>query len=344
MILRIAIGRLPAGTDADALVLLRERLTLAARHVSGLESLIAGTRRVVAADTHAEVTPDGRPVDAALVTVWRDFESMDRATAVDEQDRFLGTRLELPLEVDAAIHYELVGRIFGALPPESLAYLRILTVRSHANDEARLVETLRGHQGRLVRLGMIASHLGRRVVGVECDVVSVGVWPDPTTMEAATGSRLDAPLFEEDLSDWQGRLRLTTYDGIEITPRLPAPSGPPILILDGDLRIVDITARAAATIGWEAEDLVGRTIPSISLTTPDARAALWQRFMDEGTISGESVWLVPPIGDVIVRYLARRDVPVPGRHAVLVHRWNEAAPTLDDLETALRSAFPDRPG
>ncbi|MGH2474315.1 MAG: hypothetical protein ACRDIL_03550, partial [Candidatus Limnocylindrales bacterium] len=327
--------------DADALVVLRQRLASAARGVSGLDSLIAGTRRSLQ-PADAEVASDDRPVHAVLVTVWRDVDSMVRATAVDEQRRFLGTRLELPLELEAAIHYELAGRTFAALPPASLAYLRVLTVRSRAHDEARLVETLRGHQTTLVRLGMIASHLGRRVVGAECEVVSVGVWPDPATMEAATGSRLEALLFEEDLTDWQDRIRLTTYDAIEIAPRLPAPSGPPIFILDGDLRIVDITPRAAATMGWEADDLVGRTIPSISLATPEARAELWQRFMDQGTISGESAWLVPPIGAVIVRYLARRDVPVPGRHAVLVHRWNEPVPTPEDLEAALRSAFPDR--
>jgi hypothetical protein len=226
----------------------------------------------------------------------------------------------------------------------SLAYVRILTVRSRAHDEARLVDTLRSHQAALVRLGMIASHLGRRVVGSECEVVSVGVWPDPATMEAATGRRLDAPLFEEDLSDWRDRIRLTTHDGIEIVPRLPVPSGPPIFILDGDLRIVDVTARAAATMGWETEDLVGRTIPSISLTSPEARAALWQQLMDRGTVSGESAWHVPQVGEVMVRYMARRDVPVPGRHAVLVHRWNEPVPTPDDFEAALRAAFPDRVG
>ncbi len=332
MILRLVVGRAPAGTDARGLLALRGQLSVAARSVSGLESLIAGLGR------------DGGSRDAALVTVWRDVDAMVRATAVDEEDRFLGTRLGLSLEVDKAIHYEVAGRMFAALPPMSLAYLRILTVRSRAHDEARLVDTLRSHQAALVRLGMIASHLGRRVVGSECEVVSVGVWPDPATMEAATGRRLDAPLFEEDLSDWRDRIRLTTHDGIEIVPRLPVPSGPPIFILDGDLRIVDVTARAAATMGWETEDLVGRTIPSISLASPEARAALWQELMDGGTVSGESAWHVPQVGEVMVRYMARRDVPVPGRHAVLVHRWNEPVPTPDDFEAALRAAFPDRVG
>ncbi len=338
MILRIAFGRLPEGTDGDALVVLREWLGRAARDVVGLESLVVGTR-------HRPVDTGGAaggPLEAALVTVWRDVDSMVRATAVDEQDRFLGKRLDLPLEVDAAIHYELAGRIFSALPPTTLAYVRVLTVRSRPNDEARLVETLRAQQHHLVRLGMVASHLGRRVVGSECEVVSVGIWPDPATVESATGRRLDAPLYEEDLADWHDRLVLTAYDGVEITPRLPDRSGSAIFVLDDDLRIVDITASAAATMGWPSEDLVGRPIAEVSRTPPESRAALWRTFIEQGTLEGESAWLVPPVGDVMVRYVARRDVPVPGRHTVLVRRWNEPTPTFADLEAAIEDAFPNR--
>ena len=338
MIIRIVFGRLPDGTGPDALVVIRARLGRAARDVAGLESLVVGTER------HLVATGDtsGGPVGAALVTVWRDVESMIRATAIDEQDRFLGTRLDLPIEVDDAIHYELAGRIFSALPPTTLAYLRILTVRSRPNDEARLVETLRDQQHHLVRLGMVASHLGRRVVGSECEVVSVGLWPDATTPGSATGRRLDAPLYEEDLADWHGRLELKAYDGIEIAPRLPDRSGPAIFVLDGDLRIVDITPSAAATLGWPSEELVGRPIAEVSRTSPESRAALWRTFMEQGTLEGESAWLVPPVGDVIVRYVARSDVPVPGRHTVLVRRWNEPRPSFEDLEAAIAEAFPDR--
>ena len=42
---------------------------------------------------------------------------------------------------------------------------------------------------------------------------------------------------------------------------------------------------------------------------------------------------------VYIRYVARRDVPIAGRHSVLVHRWNEPVPTAADLDEALVSAF-----
>jgi PAS domain-containing protein len=336
MILRIVLGRLPAGFDAQALVDLRGRLGRAARDVPGLESLIVGARRASAGSAES-------PVEAALVTVWRDVALMARATEIAEQDRFLGLRLHLPLEVDRADHYEIVGRTFAALPPESSAYLRILTVRSRPNEEARLVETLRDQQPRLVDLGLVASHLGRRVVGKDCEAVTVGVWPDLATIRRATKGRAERPLFESDLADWSDRTNLETFDGIEIAPRLPASSGPPIYVIDEELRIVDITAAAAAAIGWPAEDLVGRSVLEISLADPEIAEEPWQTLIERGRVSGEGPWLVPDSGAVFIRYIAERDVPIPGRHAVLVHRWNEPEPTIEDLERALLEAFPARP-
>jgi PAS domain-containing protein len=335
MILRIVFGRFPAGLDAKALVDLRERLARAARDVPGLESMIVGARR-------PDQTVADAAVEAAIVTVWRDVALMARATGVEEQDRFLGTRLRLPLEVDEALHYEIVGRTFAALPLKTAAYLRLLTLRARPNEEARLIETLRDQQTRFVDLGLVASHLGRRVVGQECEAVTVGVWPDRGTIRKATGGRPERPLFAQDLADWSDRFHLETYDGIEIAPRLPSASGPPIYVIDEDLRIVDITAAAAATIGWPSEDLVGRSVIDISLADPAVRGEPWRSLLNDGRVSGEGPWLVPDSGAVYVRYIAERDVPISGRHTVLVHRWHEPPPTIEDLESAVAEAFPVR--
>jgi PAS domain-containing protein len=334
MILRIVFGRFPTDLDANALVDARGRLAQSALDVPGLESLIVGARR--------SSMPGDERVEAAIVSVWTDATLMARATDVAEQDRFLAARLHLPLQVDAAVHYEIVGRTFAALPPESTAYLRILTIQSRPNEEARLVETLRDQQRRFVDLGLVASHLGRRVIGRECEAVTVGVWPDLATIRRATGGRPERPLFEQDLADWVDRLHLETYDGIEIAPRLPAVSGPPIYVLDENLCIVDITASAAATIGWPAEELVGKSVREISLVDEDAVASAWEEFLHEGRSAGETSYVVPEAGTVFIRYIAQRDVPIPGRHTVLVHRWHEAPPTDDDLARALDEAFPLR--
>jgi len=334
MILRIVFGRFPTDLDANALVDARGRLAESALEVPGLDSLIVGARRSSLPGDHA--------VEAAIVSVWTDATLMARATDIAEQDRFLAARLHLPLQIDEAVHYEIVGRTFAALPPEKTAYLRILTIQSRPNEEARLVETLRHQQRRFVDLGLVASHLGRRVIGRECEAVTVGVWPDLATIRRATGGRPERPLFEQDLADWVDRLQLETYDGIEIAPRLPAASGPPIYVIDEHLRIVDITASAAATIGWPAEDLVGKSVREISLTDPQTAAAAWEALIDQGVSAGETSYLVPDSGAVFLRYIAQRDMPIPGRHTVLVHRWHEPAPTEDDLARAVEEAFPAR--
>lgn len=337
MILRVVLGRLPAGTDAAALVEVRGRLARAAGDINGLDSLIVGARR------QAGVGPDEADIEAAIMTVWRDADSMVRATGIDEQDRFLATRLNLPFSIDRAVHYEVVVRTFAALPPDAAVYLRMVTLRAQPNQEARLMETLRGRQERLVQLGLVASHLGRRVDGRECEAVTVGVWPDRATIRSATGGGPERPLFSEELADWADGMRLETYDGIEIAPRLPAAIGPPLFVIDDDMRIVDITATAAATLGWAAVDLVGKAMPELSRTPPDVYQRRWTTLLEEGEVAGEGKWLVPDAGMVFIRFVARRDVPIAGRHSVLVHRWNEPTPTAADLDAALLTAFPGRP-
>ncbi len=107
---------------------------------------------------------------------------------------------------------------------------------------------------------------------------------------------------------------------------------------------MDITAAAAAAIGWAAEDLVGKSVLDISLGDSDTRVEPWQTLIQEGQVSGEGPWLVPDSGAVFIRFIAERDVPIVGRHTVLVHRWHEPMPTVEDLEAALREAFPARAG
>ena len=332
MILRIVRGAFPRATDLQAVIDLRDRLARVARDVLGLDSLIVGIRRTGGAD-------DDR-IEAAIVTVWRDAETMLRATGTDEQDRFLGARLSLPMAVERSDHYEIVGRTFAALPPDTSAYLRIVRVRGRANEEARLIETLRDQQPRLVQLGLVASHLGRRVVEREVEAVSVAVWPDRDAIRAAAQGGPERPLFAHELEPWADRIHLDTYDGIEIAPRLPLAVGPPIVVFDDDMRIVDITASAAAAMGWATEDLVGHTMTELSGTGDDVFEANRPALMRDGVVAGEGAWHVPDAGHVFLRYVSRRDVPIPGRHVTLVHRWNEPTPSAEDLDLALIDAFP----
>jgi hypothetical protein len=340
VILRIVLGHFAAELDAAALHDVRGRLTRAARAVDGLESLIVGARRMP-----GDASRDGAaatPIQAAIVTVWRDADSMARATAVSEEERFIGGRLELPFTVETTDHFEIVGRTFAALPPSTIALLRILTVAAGPTDDALLVDTLRSQQPRLVDLGLVASHLGRRIRDDgTVEAVHVSVWPDRATIRAATGGAPELPLFASELDAWREHIALEQFDGVEIVPRLPSASGPPLLILDDSARIVDITSAAAAMLGMPQEYLVGRSVDG--LVTPDTggRPGVdWGALLARGELAGDVAWSVPEIGEIMLRFVARRDAPVAGRHALLVRRQAEAAPTAADLDAALEASFP----
>ena len=338
MILRIVLGRFPPDRGADALVELRERLAEAARPIAGLESLIVGARPTSAS------TDGGPAIEAAIVTIWVDVERMLRATSDAEQERFLAGRLRLPFVVETTDYFEIVDRTFAALPPETLSLLRILRVRAHSSDESRLIATLRDQQPRFVDLGLIASHLGRRITPEgQVEAVGVRVWPDRDSMRAATGGHPETPLFADELAEWQDTLSLDLFDGVEIVPKLPSASGPSMLVLDGDWRIVDVTPTAAAMLGLPAADLVGQRATAALVDAGRAAGEDWATtLLSDGVASGTAAWQVPEVGEVLIRYIARRDVPIAGRHAVMVARWHDPAPTTDDLDRAVAEAFPGR--
>jgi len=336
VILRIVLGTLPSGRDAAALLAVRDRLARAAAGVPGLESLVIAARSATARDDASASVP----IEAVIVTVWRDRTAMSRAVEGDEP-RFITGRLDLPLAATAANHYDVVSRTFAALPQESTAYLRILSVRAGSADEAALVGTLQAQQPRLVDLGIIASHVGRRSLGDgDVEAVHVSVWPDRATLRSAAHGVLEQPLFASELGPWRAATRVEMYDAIEIAPRLPRASGPPLVILDEDRRIVDVTATAAAVLGVPPGELVGRRLDDLAHADDGGLPQVWQGMLATGGATGSWAWSVPSIGAVMVSFVAGRDLPVPGRHALVVRRRHEPAPSPADLEAAIAEAFP----
>lgn len=319
----------------------RGRLARAAARVPGLETLIIGWR------------DDAEPADArppvVVVSAWLDVASMLAATRVGDA-AFLRDRLALDIAVEGGELYELMSRTFGSLPTPS-SILRVITIRARQAGDATLFERLRDIQERLTQVGLIGSHIGRRVGPDGIDALVVGVWRDQEAVVAATGGRTDRSAFSDSIERWLESQRVDSYRAIEIAPRLPMASGPPILILDGDGRVVDLTPAAAAALGRTQEEAVGLRVqelaignePSAHDTATAAAATPWtEPFPSVGPAdaSGRSTWPLRFGGHVLIRWRLRRDVPVAGRHTLLVRRENEGEITADDIAAAVAEAFP----
>lgn len=326
----------PSGDDRATLVTARqprERLAKAAVLINGLETLVVGWR---AGDPGASAfTP------SVVVTAWRDVELMVTAIGRDETD-FLRRRLGLDVETEDGVSYEVMSRTFGSLPaPTSI--LRIVTMAARARAEAALFERLRDIQRWLTDHGLIASHVARRVVPSGIEVLVVGVWIDRTAIDIATLGRPDRPVFSDEIEPLIESTSIETYDALEIAPRLPMTSGPPILVLDGSRRVVDLTPSAAAVLGRTQDEALGMLVEDMA--APDDRdgALYWTRLLhdarEDDQAAGEAAWVVPSGGHVMIRWQLRRNAPVAGRHTILVRRRHEPEPTAAELDAALAAAF-----
>jgi len=329
---------MPAPTSLDQP---RVRLAKASARINGLETLIVGWRA-------------GEPLASAfspsvVVTAWRDAELMIAALGRDEAG-FLRERLGLDVDTDGGESYEVISRTFGSLPAPT-SVLRIVTMVARSSAEAMLSERLRDIQRWLTDHGLIASHVARRVVPAGIEVLVVGVWIDRTSIEVATLGRPDTPVFVDELEPWVDSSSIDTYDALEIAPRLPMSSGPPILVLDGSRRVVDLTPSAAAALGRTQDEALGMLVEDIAAPGDQDGALHWSRLLHdvraEDQAAGESAWVVPSGGHVMIRWLLRRDAPVRGRHTILVRRRQDPEPTAAELDAALAEAFPmgtDRTG
>lgn len=314
----------------------RLRFARAAGRVNGLETLILGwDGRSTAAS--------GRAFPIVVVIAWRDAESMVAATGREEQG-FLRDRLGLHLDVARAETYEVMSRTFASLPtPHSV--LRILTIEAKPGTDAALFERLREIQRDLTDRGLIASHVARRVEPDRIEALVVGIWRDDEAIAAVTEGQLSQPAFVDRIRAFMGRVEVDTYEAMEIAPRLPLASGPPILVLDATGRIVDVTPSGAAALGRTQDEAVGLRLDE--LADGDANRKTWAAVLGDpagaDTAFGEAAWTVPSGGHVFLRWYLRRDVPVFGRHTILVRRRQDPPPTAAELDAALAEAFPRDP-
>jgi len=328
MLIRIVHGTaLRTSVDAtrdDRPGLDRDRLTRAATRIPGLETLIVGWR-----DDAAEPGTD------VVVLSWLDVASMVNATGSDDT-ALLRDRLGLEMTTAGAESYELMSRTFGSLPtPTSI--LRLITMTARPSVEADLFERLRDIQERLTSLGLVASQVARRVSGEGVEAIVVGLWRDEDAVVDATAGDAGRPAFVDEFEQWADSMAVTTYQAIEIAPRLPMGSGPPLLLLDDGGRVVDLTPAAAAALGRTQDEAVGLVVAQL-MDDPD----IWgDNPGDDGTQDTAGRAGSPlHFGSVRVHWRLRRHVPVEHRHVLLVRREHESEITTDDIDAAVADAFP----
>jgi PAS domain-containing protein len=311
----------------------RAWLARAASRVNGLETLVVGW-----SGAEARLSGAGPRL---VVTVWRDAESMLAAIGRDE-GAFHLDRLGLAIDADPGDTYEVVSRTFGSLPAPS-SVLRVLTMTASRRAEAGLFERIRQIQRELTDHGLIASHVARRMTPEGLGILVVGVWIDHAAIERATGGRPERPVAPDEIEPWIESIGIEVYDALEIAPRLPMASGPPIVVIDGSRRVVDLTPAAAAALGRTQEEAVGALVEDLAAPGNRDAGERWRRLLEPDETAGEVDWALASGGHVMIRWRLRRDAPVQGRHTILVRRRHEPEPTAAELDAALTEAFPLEP-
>jgi PAS domain-containing protein len=333
----LADGAAPAADDGSRSAAAhqpRDRLAKASARINGLETLVVGW--------HAGDPGAWAFAPSVVVSAWRDAELMIGGIG-DDETGFLRRRLGLAVEAEVGASYEVISRTFGSLPAPT-SVLRIVTLEARESVETQLFERLRDIQRWLTDHGLIASHVARRIVPSGIEVLVVGVWIDRTAIELATLGRPDRPVFPDEIGPLIETSSVEMFDALEIAPRLPLSSGPPILILDGSRRVVDLTPAAAAMLGRTQDEALGMLVEDIAASGDRDGAFQWSRLIhdvrDDVPAGGEAAWIVPSGGHVMIRWLLRRNAPVQGRHTILVRRRQDPEPTTAELEAALAQAFP----
>ncbi len=307
MILRVFRGAVAAGQRERVLAHLRDQIYPTAIRIAGLRSFQAGL----------QTAADGSS-DFSIITTWDDFERLLEALGGDpHRPRWLGA-IEDVYESRGAEHYELVGeQITGVFPLEG-AMLRVLDgpLAPHASET--FFDFARRRQGELLDDGVIvASHIGRRIVGKAEEAIHVVLWRDLEAIQALGGG-LEHPVAEDEWSPFFQTWNLHSYDALtQVPPRLGL--APALLLADDDRRYLFATRAAADLLGRPVGRILGRRIEDV--TSPGFQGdveTMWRSFIERGTLTGQYELTDRQGSTRRVGFAARAHTPWPGCHTSLL--------------------------
>lgn len=280
---------------------------------------------------------DEAATEFAIITTWQDFESLVQSLGADLERPVWMRAVEDAYTPRGAQHFELVGEQITGVFPLDGAILHVFQGRLTPHATETFFDFARHRQTEAIDQGLIlASHLGRRIVGSAEEAIYVTLWRDDEAI-AELGDEVGQPAVEGEWASFFATWELRRFDALtRIAPGTGAE--PALLLADDDRRFVFATAAAGRLIGRSVGRVLGQRIEAI--TSPDAAASverLWARFVAEGSQEG-TYELVAGDGSIRrVCFAARANTPWPGCHASLLAP-GDAPVSLDAIDEALSEA------
>ena len=191
--------------------------------------------------------------------------------------------------------------------------------------------------------GVMALHVGRRVLHGRTDLVVLAVWRDRASLHRYA-QRREGPGINPEFAGRLTDLQFSTYDCLS-AERLALPhEGPAILLADDDRHFIDASPGFELVLGVPGELVLRRAVDD--LTIPAMREHVpgtWARFLEEGTLKGTFELLRPDGSTLPVTFRAAANVIGPGIHAFafdIPGRERDERPVAEIVEATFASAQP----
>ena len=332
----------PAGSEADGALLVSTRFAVAADATPAFESAlrdfytqhsaewIGNFSQLVGFARTARTSDRSHRAEVLAVSGWESAEALRRARD-GPVGRYAMTGPLAPFLAPANNEtWELVDQVANSFDPAAASVLRTLRVQLAPGAEPEFLRRAVPLRDEALAAGdIVLSQLGRRNGPDGPVLLFVNTWRD----EAALG-RQAGPLLLFAWNDLprelvRGKVEIDTFAVWPVRILRLTPDGPPVVVTDDGGRIVDVTPAACALLGLSSWDLLDRRLADLGGRDHDA--ALLP--------SGRLVLPRPEGGSVVVQVRGAWNLPVPGRHALLLRPATEEMPSDSDVQAAIDRAF-----
>jgi hypothetical protein len=313
MILRLFRASAPARARGGVIDGLRDEVYPRALASRGLQSFQAAIR-----DTEVGF-------ELCLISTWADFDALhDTIGPHLDRPRWLGDILD-DLTAGRADHFESVGEAARGVFPLDGGVIRFVLGPLAQGNEDFFEFARQQQQAQLDAGAIVASHIGRRVVGRRTEAIYIVSWRDADAVRTMGGSP-DEPAAR---TAWERYFERWDFAAYEALARVPARTGrAEVVLLADDARVLRFASPGSLSLlGHPVGRLVGRRIDD--LAAPELRSAvpaLWEDFVRAGRQEGPFTVAAPDGSTREVAYQARTDTPWPGYHASVL------APTGGDVD------------